>query len=41
MICVEVDSDAGMSGNPTLHVGGEHDAVIVDEPGLAPVTVHD
>src|SRR6476620_5683673 len=29
------ESDAGITGNPTLHVGGEQEAVIVAAPGEA------
>ncbi len=30
--CAEVDNDAGIRGYPMLHVGGEHEAVIVAVP---------
>jgi hypothetical protein len=33
LICCAVASDAGTSGNPILHVGGEQDAVMAAAPG--------
>jgi len=38
VICAEDDSDCGTSGNPTLQVGGEHEALILAAPGAANVS---
>jgi hypothetical protein len=39
--CALVDSEAGVIGYPTLHVGGEHDAVTVAVPGEDSERAHD
>ena len=36
-----VKKDAGISGNPTLQAGGEHEAVTVPAPGEGKVSVQD
>jgi hypothetical protein len=36
-----VRNELGIVGNPTLQVGGEHEAVMVADPGFDNVSAHD